>query len=199
MRCTSGRILCTTNIQVHVLNQYYVWLCSFCWLSGSIVGFSNLGDLNSQLSDFEKSLDEGSEGQEPLANSMLVVMVRGLFSKFQFAYAQFPCSKLYGYQLYDIFWEAVERLERCGFRVIACTCDGLSVNRRFFSMHGPRTEFLHKVENPFSSDGRFLFFFSDPPHLIKTVRNCWSSQKRLLWVSANCFMYISTSVVYYIE
>ena len=76
---------------------------------------------------YEKSLEEGST-QEPLANSMLVVMVRGLFSKMQFPYAQFPCNKLRGYEPYDIFWEAVEWLERCGFSVLACTCDGLSVN-----------------------------------------------------------------------
>ncbi len=71
---------------------------------------------------------------EPLANSMLVIMVRGLFSKMQFPYAQFPCSKLRGFELFDVFWEAVERLERCGFNVLACTCDGLSVNRRFFQV-----------------------------------------------------------------
>ena len=27
-----------------------------------------------------------------------------------------------------------------------------------------------------------MFFVSDPPHLIKTVRNCWASKKRDLWV-----------------
>ena len=32
---------------------------------------------------------------------------------------------------------------------------------------------------------RFIYCFSDPPHLIKTVRNCWASKKRSLWVSAS--------------
>ncbi len=33
----------------------------------------------------------------------------------------------------------------------------------------------YKAPNPYSCDGqRSLFFFVDPPHLIKTVRNCWS-------------------------
>lgn len=31
---------------------------------------------------------------------------------------------------------------------------------------------------------RFIYCFSDPPHLIKTVRNCWASKKRSLWVNA---------------
>ena len=104
--------------------------------------------MNAELAVYEKSLEEGST-QEPLANSMLVVMVRGLFSKMQFQYAQFPCNKLRGYELYDIFGEAVERLERCGFSVFACTCDGLSVNRCFFKLHGSG-KCVHKVVNPYS-------------------------------------------------
>ena len=127
-------------------------------------------------------MEDGADEQEPLANSILVIMVRGLFSKLQFPYAQFPCTSLHGYELYDIFWEAVERLERCGFNVLACTCDGLSVNRRFIMMHGSGN-LVYKVANPYSDKKRPLFFFSDPPHLIKTTRNCWSSNKRLMWVS----------------
>ena len=41
---------------------------------------------------------------------------------------------------------------------------------------------LHKVRNPFADDDRPFLFFSDPPHLIKTTRNCWSSKHRNLWV-----------------
>ncbi len=48
---------------------------------------------------------------------MMVFMVRGLFTKLQFAYAQFPCSKVSGDLLYDPFWEAVYRVERCGLKV----------------------------------------------------------------------------------
>ena len=32
------------------------------------------------------------------------------------------------------------------------------------------------------SNGRDLFFFSDPPHLLKTTRNCWANKRRQLWV-----------------
>ena len=153
---------------------------------GSITGFSNLGEVNTELAAYERSLGEEMMTHEPLANSMLVIMVRGLFSKVQFPYAQFPCTKLRGYELFDVFWEAVERLERCGFSVIACTCDGLSVNRRFFKLHSSG-KCVHKVVNPYSPDKRSLFFISDPPHLIKTVRNSWNSSKRLMWVSAEIY------------
>lgn len=138
--------------------------------------------MNRHLAAYERSFADDSELHEPLANSMLVMMVRGLFSKLQFPFVQFPCAKLHGYELCDVFWETVERLERCGFKVLGCTCDGLSVNRRFFKIHGS-TEFVYKTLNPYTLEDRPVFFFSDPPHLIKTVRNCWSSNKRLMWVS----------------
>lgn len=109
---------------------------------------------------------------------MLVV----IFTKLQFAYAQFPCLSICGYHLYDIFWEAVERLQRCGFEVVACICDGLSANWTFFKLHGT-DKAQYKVLNPYSEEKHSIYFFSDPPHLLKTTRNCWASNKRLMWVS----------------
>ena len=100
---------------------------------GEIIGYINFGDINNHLLELEQSMTKEDDREKPLAKSMLVLMVSGLFSKLQFAYAQFSCSNLSGHHLYPIFWEVVERLERCGFRVIVCTCDGLSVNRRFLS------------------------------------------------------------------
>ena len=47
----------------------------------------------------------------PLAKSMMVFMVRGLFTKLQFPYAQFPVMSVSGDQLYKPFWEAIGRLE----------------------------------------------------------------------------------------
>ena len=87
--------------------------------------------------------------------------------------------------LFDPFWEAVMRLERCGFKVLATTFDGASVNRRLVKIHClGASDLLHKVINPFAPEKRYLYFFSDPPHLVKTVRNCWASKSRNLWVSA---------------
>ena len=57
------------------------------------------------------------------------------------------------------------------------------MNRRLIKLHDPAVPVLHKVKNPYAEDGRDLLFFSDPPHLVKTVRNCWESKKRQLWVS----------------
>ena len=86
--------------------------------------------------------------------------------------------------MYDLLWEAVGRLELCGFNVMGLTCDGLAANRQFFHLHGPaaKASMIYKVDNPYTDDKRPFYFFSDPPHLIKTVRNCWASKCRHLWV-----------------
>ena len=162
--------------------------------AGGILGFTDLGDLNNHLLEYEKTVVNEGKEKEELAKSMMVIMVRGLFTKLQFAYAQFPCASVCGYHLYDIFWEAVQCLEKCGLKVIACTCDGLSVNRAFFKLHD-QGKLVYKVQNPYAEDGRHVFFMSDPPHLIITTRNCWYSKKRLMWVSS-CHVYKLTD--YYI-
>ena len=85
--------------------------------SGAMIGFTRLGDVNDHLLQFERSLTNDQSSSPPLAKSMMVFMVRGLFSKLQFPYAQFPCANLSGDLLYEPFWEAVRRMETCGLKV----------------------------------------------------------------------------------
>ena len=70
--------------------------------------------------------------------------------------------------------------------------DGASVNRSFVKLYQHSTEMLYNVPNPYAEDKRPLYFISDPPHLIKTIRNCWSN--RTLWVSNS---YNACIVVFY--
>ena len=85
--------------------------------NGAMIGFAKLGDINDHLLLFEQSLTKDQPSNPPLAKSMMVFMVRGLFSKLCFPYAQFPCAKLSGDLLYEPFWEAVRRVETCGLTV----------------------------------------------------------------------------------
>ncbi len=70
------------------------------------------------------------------------------------------------------------------------TADGASVNRKLINLHHGRKRHIYKTANPYTTSNRSFFFFSDPPHLLKTTRNCWASKSRILWVSklnaANC-------------
>ena len=49
--------------------------------SGALTGFVDLGSITMHLANFERQVENGSEEAErPLTKTMLVVMVRGLFS-----------------------------------------------------------------------------------------------------------------------
>lgn len=84
--------------------------------SGEMIGFVNLGEINNHLMAFEQAV-KGEEDDDTLANSMMVIMVRGLFTPLRFPYVQFPCNKITGAMLFSPFWKAVYHLERMGLKV----------------------------------------------------------------------------------
>lgn len=84
---------------------------------GRMVGFIDLGDVNNHLLEFERSVEKGDDTLPVLANSMMVFMVKGIFTELRFAYAHFPCTSICGEQLFHPFWQAVFRLERMEFKV----------------------------------------------------------------------------------
>ena len=135
--------------------------------SASLLGFVRIGDVNDHLSKFEQNASADSPKPQ-FATHVLTFMVSGILSNFEFPYASFPCSSISGDQLYSLVWGCVRRLEACGFKVIAFTCDGASANRKFFKLHkSPETKLIYKTNNPYANE-RPVFFISDPPHLIKT-------------------------------
>jgi len=149
-----------------------------------------LGDINEHLIVLEKkAANEESEldpGKCP-AKTMLVLFVKGLLSKLAFPYAQFASTDLCGELMYNPVWKAVGQLELCSFKVLALVCDGLAANRKLFCLHNPdlgSDDILYKIPNPYSDDGRELFFISDSPHVIKTGPECLVHSKRHLSV---CF------------
>ena len=100
------------------------------------------------MEEFERSIEgeecEAESGCERvLAKSMLVLMVRGLFTQLKFPYVQFPCAAVCGDQMFEPFWDTVCRLERCSFKVLALTCDSLAANRRLFQLHNPLERMTH--------------------------------------------------------
>ena len=55
-------------------------------------------------------------------------------------------------------------------QVLATTFDGASTNRSLVKFHDQSGSFVHSTPNPYAPDERNLYFFSDPPHLIKTQK-----------------------------
>lgn len=85
--------------------------------TGKMIGFINLGDINNHILAFERSLGVSGEDKIVLANSIMMFMVRGLFTPLRFAYTQFPCANITGGLLFHPFWQAVFHLEKMGLKV----------------------------------------------------------------------------------
>lgn len=172
------KYVCLIDDEMHIKEGL-----SYDKISGELIGFINLGDINQHLNQLEQDLITSLPAVS-LASSVFMLMVRGLFTTLKFPYAAFPCKSLSGDQIAPLFFEAVFHLERCGFKVIGTTLDGYSANRRFIKLVAEDAPVKHKMVNPCAPD-RHIFFFSDPPHLLKTVRNCMQNHRRTLQVFMN--------------
>ena len=80
-------------------------------------------------------------------------------------------------------------------QVITSTSDKASHNQKLYRLHKVGNEVTtYKAWNSFSSDDRYIFFISDPPHLMKTIQNNVSKSKaggtRYLWV---CLLFYSAA------
>ena len=128
---------------------------------------------------------------EKLAEEVLVFMIRHI-SKPSTCYpvAMYPSACLSGERLYPLVFEVIEALELHGFPIVSITSDGNSPNRKFYRMCGIDVPSpAYKTPNPFANN-RHIYFFCDPPHLLKTTRNNFANsyshaKTRTLWVSIN--------------
>lgn len=156
--------------------------------SGELIGYVDLGDIVLNSASFENI--------ETIATHILVVMVRGIINPIKFSFATFGTDGANSSQLFAIFWKATGILElSCKLKVLAVTCDGASSNRKFFRMHAKLEgsedkDVTYKTKNRFSTDNRYIHFISDPPHLMKTARNCLSNSgagrnSRYMWNNGN--------------
>lgn len=73
-------------------------------------------------------------------------------------------------------------------QVISSTSDKASPNQRLYRLHRTGNEdVVFFADNPFSEEKRNIYFFSDVPHLIKTIRNNVHKSRpggtKYLWVS----------------
>ena len=139
--------------------------------SGNLIGYVDFGDPELNFSSFNDVND--------VATHVLVYYVRGLASNLKFSLAYFGTKGVTSYQIMPTFWEAVAILEmKCGLKVIAAVSDGASPNRKFYKMHHLLDEkdeseaIVHRTINLFAATQRYIWFFADAPHLMKTTRNC---------------------------
>lgn len=144
--------------------------------SGKLIGFTELGSINEELAAFGESVISEKKPKD-LATHVLSFMARGLSKRFNYPIGYFASVGFDSDQLYPCVWEAIENMESLGLKVRALTCDGASPNRRFFKIHQlfddenvSEDGVVFWTHNRFDSS-RKIYFFSDPPHLVKTLRN----------------------------
>jgi hypothetical protein len=106
--------------------------------------------------------------QKSLATHVLQFYFKSIFSKFQFPCGYFLTRGVSAQALNKVFWQGVGLLQGYGFTTILAGCDGAAENRAFMMMNNV-DEFVSQTNNPFSDLP--LFFISDPPHIMKKLRN----------------------------
>ena len=152
-------------------------------VSGELIGFIDLGD---PMTNFANLTDE-----DPIATHALAFLVRGLCTDLKHIIAYFFTGNVTSFHIMPLFWRTVAVLEvSLNLRVCAAVNDGASPNRKFFRLHSKlanevNCDVVYKTPNIFAPS-RFIFFFADSPHLMKTARNClynsgYGSRSRLMW------------------
>ena len=140
--------------------------------TGELIGFTDLGDPDLNFGTLEVP--------DMIATHALAFLVRGVCTELKFGLAHFATTGITAAQLMPLFWEAICILEMtCNLWVIAATSDGASPNRRFFRLHKPLDgnadgDVCYRTINLYAPH-RFIYFFADAPHLVKTTRNCLKS------------------------
>jgi hypothetical protein len=165
--------------------------------SGRLIGFVDLGDPDINYSTFDKI--------EP-ATHVLAFYVRGITTKLQFMLGYFFTRDVVSYQLMPLFWRGVAILQlKANLNVIAAVSDGASPNRKFYQLHTyiggklDNTEVVYKTKNLFAP-GKWIWFFADAPHLLKTARNCLHNsglKSRYMWNNSQFLLWKYISDLYY--
>jgi hypothetical protein len=167
--------------------------------SGDLIGFVDLGD---PMTNYASLGDE-----DLMATHALAFLVRGMCSDLKHVIAYYFTENVTSYQLISVFWKVVAVLElSLNLLVIAAVNDGASPNRKFFNLHakcasGLNCDVIYKVPNIFATS-RFIFFFADACHLIKTARNCLynsgsGSRSRLMWNNGQYLLFRHVADLFY--
>lgn len=180
--------------------------------NGDIIGYTNLNDVESELLKFEQDVSGEATVGAPVAKKVLVFMLRGIKNPLKSeVVAVYSTDELSAAQLHARTWEVIYHLEKSEIPVLTLAFDGASTNRSFVHMH----VMFNYLGSPYvttnftSPDRRPLFFIMDPPHLLKTIRNCFSNSfahknsrklqkdgKILSWKSIQKLFEIATSEKY---
>ncbi|KAK3915650.1 Transposable element P transposase, partial [Frankliniella fusca] len=149
--------------------------------TGKLVGFTTLDTLDREVKMLEQVLDNSDqECEETIASKIMVFMVKGVSNGIKKVIATYAVGNMSAVQMKKWTWEVIGALERSGVAVVAFVCDGSSINRSFINSHQPATTHLSGIVFDTINKcarNRKLYFLSDVPHLLKTIRNCFLNSR----------------------
>ena len=94
-----------------------IWFCS-----GYLIGYSDLGGVVQKLQDYKEAVASNTPPKRSLVKTMMVFMVRGIFSDIKFPYALFPKASGTGFDLFPLIWQAIDHLECNSTHVMGIWC-----------------------------------------------------------------------------
>lgn len=149
--------------------------------TGQVIGFKDLDKIDQEVATLDSLLDNPDKQLEPeIATKILSFMVKACSSKVKDVVASFPVCNPSPKQMYSWTWEVIGALEKSGVKIIAFVCDGAPSNRAFFKLHKPVTKLpsgvIFDTINKYDPE-KVLYFFSDIPHLLKTIRNAFFNSR----------------------
>ena len=133
-----------------------------------LIGFTDIGDDETDIPTVLNDDKVTATPQKNIATHVLQFFYKSLFAKFEFPCAFFLTKGVTAQKLNRVFRQGVSLLHGFGFEIMLACCDGAPENRSFMNMNGTNAT-KSKCYNPFSK--KPLFFISDPPHLMKKLRN----------------------------
>jgi hypothetical protein len=161
--------------------------------SGDLIGFIDLGDPIINFACVE---------EETLATHALAFLVRGMCTDLKHIISYYLTGDLTSFQLMPLFWQVVSVLElSLQLYVCAAVNDGASPNLHINLAKDLKCDVVYKTPNVFATS-RFIYFFADSPHLMKTARNCLynsgsGSRSRYMWNNGNYLLFSHIADLFY--
>ena len=135
--------------------------------TGKLSGYVSMGESCGTINQ--------EDFKQDVASHACVFLARGIRNKnVSFVAATYFTRSASSTDLFYMLWEVIASMELCGLRVRILVSDGASSNRLLAKLHqadSSTTEEVFRTPNRFAA-GRWLYFASDAPHLVKTTRNC---------------------------
>ena len=101
--------------------------------SGKLIGFTEMGELNEELREFNSLCESSDETEREFASYVNVFMVRGISSRLCYSFGYHASLGFTADQLYPVVWEATRILEAIGFMVRVWVCSISYVETSFGS------------------------------------------------------------------